>query len=382
MPFPSSKSIKAGDNQNTANASEARLGKLRQRMAQLRLDSLLVSSLPNVHYLTGFTGSSGALLLTAGQTMFFTDSRYELQSHLEVKEAKIQISKGDALLAAARWGSAQPLGRTGFDSGTLTVHQHTRLKELLAASRRKKSAPRLVPALNLVEDLRAVKDAAEIELIRQAVHLGSRCFEETLPLLKSGIREFELAAEIEYRMRLYGGEKQAFETIIAFGDRTALPHARPTGRRLKANEFVLFDLGVILSGYCSDMTRTVYWGKAPAKAKKMYNAVLDAQLASEAVVHAGLSCGDADRAARRVLEKRGYGRYFSHSTGHGLGLEIHENPRVAAKQKTLLEEGMAITIEPGAYIPGVGGVRIEDVVIVRKDHAEVLTQTPKQLLEL
>lgn len=360
----------------------ARLENLRGKMAALRFDSLLVSSLPNVHYLTGFTGSSGAVLLTPTQTVFFTDSRYDLQSHAEVKGATIRIDKGDALLAAARWGAAQPLGRTGFDSGTLTVNQHARVKSILAESRRQKHKARLVPALNVVEDLRVIKDEAEVELLRRAVQLGSRCLEEVLPYVKEGVREFELAAEIEYRMRRYGGEKPAFETIVAFGERTALPHARPTDRPLQANGFVLFDLGVILSGYCSDMTRTVYWGKAPARARKMYKAVLDAQLASEAAVHAGLTCGDADRAARRVLEKQGYGRYFSHSTGHGVGLEIHENPRVAAKQTTVLQEGMAITIEPGAYVPGFGGVRIEDIVIVRKDHAEVLTQTPKQLLEL
>jgi Xaa-Pro aminopeptidase len=359
-----------------------RLAKVRQRMANLRLDSLIVSSLPSIHYLSGFTGSSGSLLITPRQTVFFTDSRYDLQSHAEVKAAKIRISKGDALMAAATWGSTQALGRTGFDSGTVSVHQYNRLKDTLSPKNRKKNSDRLVPALNLVEDLRMVKDAVEIELLRQAVQLGSRCFEETLPLLRDGVREFELAAELEYKMRRYGAEKPAFETIIAFGDRTALPHARPTDKKLKANEFVLFDLGVILSGYCSDMTRTVYWGKAPASAKKMYKAVLEAQLASEAAVHAGLSCGEADRAARRVLEKQGYGKYFSHSTGHGLGLEIHENPRLAAKQKTVLQEGMAITIEPGAYIPGVGGVRIEDVVIVHKDRGEVLTQTAKQFLEL
>lgn len=365
-----------------SDPAAARLANLRQKMRERKLDSLLVSSLSNVRYLTGFTGSSGAVLLTPEQTLFFTDSRYDLQSHAEVRGAKVRIEKGDALLAAARWGTAQTLGRTGFDSGALTVHQHGRLTEILIKGSGKKTKPRLVPVLNLVESLRIIKDAGEVELLRRAVQLGSRCLEETLPLVKTGVREFELAAEIEYRMRLYGGEKPAFESIVAFGERSALPHARPTGRKLQPNEFVLFDLGVILSGYCSDMTRTVFWGKAPAKARMMHKAVLEAQLASEAAVRAGIACGDADRAARRVLEKRGYGRYFSHSTGHGVGLDIHEDPRVAAKQTTVLQEGMAITIEPGAYIPGFGGVRIEDIVIVRKDHAEVLTQTPKQMLEL
>ncbi len=352
-------------------------------MQVARLDSLLVSALPNVQYLTGFTGSSGSLLLTPALASFFTDSRYDLQSHSEVKCAQVIIGKGDAVMAAARWGSAKQLGRVGYDSGALSVDQFGKLREVFAgAGSASKAKTRLVSAAGHVEALRMVKDADEIELIRKAVHLGSRCFEETLLLLKNGVTETELAAEIEYRMRLYGGEKTAFETIIAFGDRTALPHARPTSRRLKPNEFVLFDLGVILSGYCSDMTRTVFWGKAPAKAKAMYKAVLESQLASENSVRAGIDCGTVDRAARRVLEKRGFGRYFTHSTGHGLGIEVHENPRVAAKQSAVLEEGMAITIEPGAYIPGVGGVRIEDVVIVRKNHGEVLTQTAKSLLEL
>jgi Xaa-Pro aminopeptidase len=240
----------------------------------------------------------------------------------------------------------------------------------------------LVPTRGVVEELRVEKDAGEIELIRKAVELGSRALEETLPLLRTGMTELEVAAEIEYRMRRYGGERPSFETIVATGPRAALPHARAGTRRIRPKEFILLDLGVILNGYASDMTRTVFLGKAPPKAARMYRAVLEAVLEAEQAVAAGRPCGAVDKAARRVLRRYGYERYFTHSTGHGLGREVHEPPRIGRGQTTPLPEGAAITVEPGVYLEGYGGVRIEDVVIVRKGSGEVLTPTSKELMEL
>ena len=353
----------------------ARVQKLRKRMDADGVELLLVSSLPNVHYLTGFSGSAGALLITASKARLFTDSRYDLQAHEEVLGADVTIIKGDSLAAAAKSARKARESAAAFESDAVTYATHAKLRELLPKKR-------LVPVSGLVESLRIEKDESEIEQIRKAVDAGSKALMDTLPHLRIGISEMEVAAEIEYRMRLHGAERPAFETIVAFGERTALPHARPGTRQLRGNECILTDLGAILGGYAGDMTRTFFMGKVPRKARDVYSAVLEAQLAGEAAARAGVECAAVDRATRKVLERRGYAQYFTHSTGHGVGREIHELPRIAPKQPLRLPEGAVITIEPGVYIPGVGGVRIEDVVVVRKHGAEVLTQVPKELTVL
>ncbi len=233
-----------------------------------------------------------------------------------------------------------------------------------------------------VEALRMRKDASEIAQMRKAAILVGDVFLAVLPLLKPGVRELEVGAEIEYQMRKRGASGPAFETIVAFGKRGALPHARPTAKRLRKNELVVLDLGVILGHYCSDMTRTVHVGRASARVRTWYQAVLEAQRAAIAAVKNGVSCGTVDAAARQVLAGYHLDKLFVHSTGHGLGLEVHEDPRVAQGQKKLLEPGNVITIEPGIYAEGIGGIRIEDDVVVHADRTEVLTRVPRDLTEL
>jgi Xaa-Pro aminopeptidase len=234
----------------------------------------------------------------------------------------------------------------------------------------------------MVEGLRAIKDSDEIDRVRRAARLASATLTDVLPLLKPGVREFEIAAEIEYRMRSNGAEGPSFKTIVAFGARAALPHARPTAKKLRKNELVVLDLGAILAGYCSDLTRTVYVGKASPRIRKWYDAVRQAQGAAIAATRSGALAGDIDRAARRVLVGMGLEKYFVHSTGHGLGLEVHEDPRLARGQKQPLQAGNVVTIEPGVYVDGVGGIRIEDDVAVHADRTEVLTVAPRDFLEL
>ena len=352
-----------------------RLEKLGKRLEEEGWEALLVTSLPNVHYLTGFSGSAGVLLVTGQRSILFTDPRYDLQAHEEVQGSRVVIVTGESLVAAAKWANRSRFLRLGFESGEVSFQTHKRLRELFPKKR-------LVATVGLVEELRMVKDEGEIEQIRRAVDVASRAFAETVALLRPGIKEIEVAAEIEYRMRLHGAEKPAFETIVAFGARTALPHARPGTRLLQPNECILLDLGAILDGYASDMTRTVFLGKPPRKATRVYQAVLEAQTEAERTVRAGVECSKVDQAARRVLEEYGYAQYFTHGTGHGVGREIHELPRIGKKQHTPLPERAVVTVEPGVYIPGFGGVRIEDVVVVRKDGAEVLTLTPKELTVL
>ena len=352
-----------------------RLTKLRARLEEEHLEALLVTSLPNVHYLTGFSGSAGVLLATMRDAVLFTDPRYDLQAHGQVKDARVVIVNADALTAAAKRANRSRSPKVGFEAAVVSFQTHKRLKELL-------SGKRLVPTAGWIETLRIVKDEGEIEQIRRAVALSSRAFSETVPLLRPGILEMEVAAEIEYRMRRYGAEQPSFETIVAFGPRTALPHARAGARALKPGECILMDLGAILNGYVSDMTRTVFLGRPSRKASRMYQAVLEAQIEAEETVRAGVECAAVDQAARRVLERYGYEQYFTHSTGHGVGREIHELPRIGKKQRTVLPECAVITVEPGVYLPGFGGVRIEDVVVVRKEGPEILTQTPKELTVL
>jgi len=360
---------------NGQSPAAKRLARLRARMEKEKIGSILITTLSNVQYLTGFTGSAGSLLVTAGGSIFFTDSRYDIQAREEVSGSHVEIVKSDSMTAAAKRAGRGRGGRVGFESGTVSFQGHKRLRELAPRAR-------LVPTVGVVEELRVEKDADEIEKIRKAVALGSRALEETLPLLRPGMTELEVAAEIEYRMRRYGGEGPSFETIVATGPRAALPHARATTRRIRPNEFILLDLGVILGGYVSDMTRTVFLGKAPARAVRIYRAVKEAVEEAEQAVQAGRSGEDLDKAARKVLRRYGYEQYFTHSLGHGVGREVHELPRVSRGQKAPLPEGAAITIEPGVYLEGYGGVRIEDIVIVRKGSGDVLTPTSKELMEL
>jgi len=241
----------------------------------------------------------------------------------------------------------------------------------------------LVPvAAPLVEALRLVKDEDELRIMGEAALTGCRLFEHMLGFLKPGLMEIEVAAELEYQARLLGAEGMSFETIVASGPRSALPHGRATTARLPRRGFLTLDFGIIHDGYCSDMTRTVYFGTPRPKERNAYHAVLEAQESAVAAVGAGVSCGDVDEAARSVLRKAGLADAFTHSTGHGVGLEIHEAPRLGAGQTMRLQAGMVVTIEPGVYLPGEFGIRIEDMVAVTRDGGQVLTPAPKALIEL
>lgn len=354
-----------------------RQNELRRRLASSRLDGLLVSHLPNIRYLCGFTGSAGLLLVEEAGSTFFTDVRYDTQAREEVRGAKVIIAR-QALLKALgeRIGARRKKSRRtiGIEAEHLTVAERKRLADLLPSGVRLRNAPALV------EKARMVKDEEELGLIREAVKLGATLFDRALEVLRPGVKECELAAEMEYAARRAGAEEMSFPTIIASGARSALPHGRASGQAIAPGGFVVCDFGVILGGYCSDQTRTVWVGAVPEEARHAYESVREAQEVAIAAVRPGISTGEVDAAARKVLRKAGLGRYFTHSTGHGVGLEIHEAPRVAARQTEVLKPGMVITIEPGVYFPGKWGVRIEDMVAVGEDGCEVLTPTSKDFL--
>ena len=349
---------------------------LRSQISERRLSGLLVMHPPNWYYLAGFTGESGALLLTRRGTTLVTDGRFTTQAKQETSGIRVVIQKASLSAAVGELLKAQGRLRIGFDATQLTVAQ---LRGLKAAAGRK---VQWIAASGLVEGLRARKEPQEIAQMRKAGALASQVVAGVFKLLKPGVRELEIAAEIEYQMRQRGASGPAFETIVAFGERSAYPHARPTARRLRKNELVVLDLGAILGHYCSDITRTVFVGRAPVRIRRWYRAVQEAQAAAVAAARMGTLCGDVDAAARGVLARYKLDSFFVHSTGHGLGLEVHEDPRVARGQKHALVSGNVITIEPGVYVPGVGGIRIEDDVAVHADRNEVLTRVPRDLIEI
>ncbi len=357
---------------------QARQKKLREHLATTRFDALLISHLPNIRYLCGFTGSAGLLLVEEADSVFFTDVRYDTQAHEEVKGAKVVIARKAVLPALGEFlGRRRKRARgwtIGLEAEHFTIADKNRLTEVRPAGVRLKDAP------SVVERARMVKDADELRLIRAAVALGAKLFDRALEVLRPGVKETEVAAEMELAARRGGAEEMSFPTIIASGARSALPHGRASNQPIARGGFVVCDFGVILSGYCSDQTRTVWVGPVSEDARRPYEAVREAQQAAINAVRPGIPVGEVDAAARKVLRKAGLGRYFTHSTGHGVGLEIHESPRVADGQREILQPGMVITIEPGVYFPGKWGVRIEDMVAVTAGGCEVMTPTGKDFL--
>jgi Xaa-Pro aminopeptidase len=355
----------------------ARVRRLQTDLSSSKLDFLLVTHPPNIRYLTGFTGSAAALLVGPSGATLFTDGRYIAQAKQEVANARIAIGNKSPTVAAAEWlvarrKGSRPAGvslriNLGIEPESLSAGARDRLAALLRGKARVRSAP------PLIERARMVKDADEIRLIRKAIELGATLFRVARAKIKPGVSEFEVAAAMEYEARSKGAEGMSFSTIIAAGPRSAVVHGRASEARIPRRGFVVCDFGVILRGYCSDRTRTVHVGQASRDARAFYRAVLEAQLAAINAVRPGVTGAEVDEAARAVLRKSGLAQQFTHSTGHGLGLEIHEAPRLAAGQDQKLASGMVVTIEPGAYVPGKWGVRIEDVVVVTPTGCEVLT---------
>jgi Xaa-Pro aminopeptidase len=349
-----------------------RCKQLASMLAPNKLDALVVTSAPNVRYLSGFTGDNGALLVSAGSTTLFTDPRYEIQAAGETG-CKVIVARGpllERLMAEAR---RKRLRRLGFERDRISYREFQTLDENRAPG------ARLDPVVGAVEQLRCLKDPGEVALIRHSMQIAVRAFEQAAGCVRSGMTEADLAAELDHRMRTGGAEASSFETIVAAGRRSALPHARPSRAPIKEGQLVLIDMGALADGYASDMTRMLHLGEPSRKVRQMYAAVLEAQMAAIEAVRPGVPAATVDRVARRTLRRYGFDKLFVHSTGHGVGLEIHEGPRLGRTSQDTLETGMVVTIEPGVYVAGFGGIRIEDTVVVTSNGAEVLTQLSKQL---
>ena len=358
-----------------------RLARLRTSLAASQLDALLVSALPNVRYLTGFSGSNGIVLVTASDAVLITDFRYATQVKSEVSHA-VRVAIEPSTLWGRLWNELKEMPQVeviAFESAHVTHQDAARFVGEGAEG----AAWRWRPALNLVEVLRESKDATELAQIREAVRIAEFALGRTLPHVRVGMTELAVAGILEHELRSAGSEGFPFETIIATGARSALPHARASRAVIETGDLLLFDFGAVAGGYCSDITRTFVVGRAPdSRQTEIHDIVREANASASVGVRAGMRGRDADAIARQYIERRGYAEAFGHSLGHGIGLEIHESPRLAKSAESPLTPGAVVTIEPGIYLEGWGGVRIEDDVVLTSEGPEVLTSFDRTLIQL
>jgi Xaa-Pro aminopeptidase len=345
-----------------------RIARLRTSMRESELDGLLVSAPGNIFYLSGFRGSAGALLITPDRAALLSDFRYRLQAKEQAPAFQFVEVEHAFFAGVAKAAMERSIRRLGYDAAHLTC---ARLDELSEA------APDLdlAPASRLVEQLRAVKSPSEVDCIRAAAALADRALAHIASLLRPGARERDIALEGEFLMRREGAEAAAFDLIVASGPRSALPHAQTTQRELQPGDLIVVDIGARVDGYCSDMTRTFAVRSASSQAREMYELVYQAQRAAVAALRIGVSCGEVDSAARSIIEQAGYGEAFGHALGHGVGIQAHEAPRLGPGEETKLAPGHVVTVEPGVYRSDFGGVRLEDLLVVRPDGPETLTRS-------
>ncbi len=348
---------------------DERLCRLRRVLEDERLDAVLVADLLNIRYLCGFTGTAGLLVVTADDALFLTDGRYTLQAREETRGCRVEEAR-DLDAAAAAHLDRLAAAFVGLQAASVSAARWTRLQRLLRGAE-------LVDLEAGVDGLRAVKDPGELDALRRAAELAERCLEAVLPLVRPGITEEEVARAFRIEAIRQGADGLAFDPIVAGGPRGALPHARPGPRPLREGDLVVVDFGVRFRGYCSDETVTLAVGEPEPEARRAYEVVLEAQRAALDALAPGVRFADVDRAARRVIEEAGYGDRFGHGTGHGVGLAVHEAPTVNARSRQVAEPGMVVTVEPGVYLPGRFGVRLEDTVVVTGQGCERITGLPK-----
>lgn len=360
---------------------------LRRRLELEGLDAMLVTNMVNIRYLCGFSGSNGYLLVARDTALFVTDGRYATQAAQMVAEAEVEIAANHAAAADLLRGAVRDrrLAQVGYEAGHVTVSSRGRSWEPPPGLDKVMSyfeQAEVEATVGWVEELRQVKDAQEIAAMRAAAEMGDAGFEYILAKVRPGVTERDLALDLEFHLRSLGSEGVSFDPIVAAAERSALPHARPGDREVERGRYVLFDFGCVVDGYCSDMTRTVVVGVADDRHREVYDTVLASQSAGLAAATAGTACGEVDRAARDVIAQAGYPEAFMHGLGHGVGLEIHEAPSLKTGFPEPLAPGHVITVEPGAYFEGWGGVRIEDLAVVTEGSLEVLSQSPRELLVL
>lgn len=351
----------------------SRLEKLRSQFESLHISAFLVTFPPHLRYVSGFSGSNGIGIVTERSAFLLTDGRYKTQVKEEVKGWKVFIANDGLLHEIQRRKLFRSGMRIGFDGNNLPFEQYRQFKRMFPKVK-------FLPQVDVIETIAAVKDADEIKKIQHAVAITDKTFAEILTIIKPGISELDIAAEISYLQRTYGSESDAFETIVASGERSALPHGRASSKKLRRGELVTLDFGCVYQGYHSDLTRTIALGTPKTEAKQIYFVVHDAQQKAIEAAKDGMKTRELDAVARDHIKRNGYGKFFQHSLGHGIGLQIHEPPRISAMSKGILQRGNVVTIEPGIYIPKFGGVRIEDDILITDGSCEVLTTSPKHFI--
>jgi Xaa-Pro aminopeptidase len=352
---------------------EKRIERLRKVMQEQNLRAVLITNAYNRTYVSGFTGSSGYVLITLERAILLTDFRYMTQAPQQAKLFEVVEHKANVMEAVKELLNQQGITQLGFEQGDVSYGDFLSYQAALPGIE-------LLPTAKLVEGIRMVKDDAELEIMQEAADLADQTFSHILSYIKPGVKELDIALEIEMFIRKNGGTSTSFETIVASGERSALPHGKASDRVLQINEFVKLDFGAYYKGYCSDITRTVMLGKPTDKHKEIYDIVLEAQLHCLANLKPGIAGREGDAFARDVIVKHGYGDYFGHGTGHGLGMEVHESPRLSKTEDTILTPGMVVTVEPGIYLPGFGGVRIEDDAVITDTGIKILTNSTKDFL--
>lgn len=342
----------------------------------LKLDAVLVSNENNMRYVSGFKGDTGYLYISEKHHALITDFRYTYQAEAEAEGFEIiTIGSGGYEEAIIEVLNRDNIKRLGFESEDMLYSKYEHMQHALAGYE-------LIPIKDEITSLRRIKTKNELEYIKRAEAIGDKVFTEILTFIKPGMTEIEIAAKIEYLLKIYGGEKLSFPAIVASGINSSMPHAVPSHKKVEVGDFITMDYGCVYEGYCSDMTRTIVVGKANDKQKEIYNIVLEAQLAALDVIKPGLKGKDVDKVARDIIYKAGYEGCFGHGLGHSVGLFIHENPRLSSSEEDIIEAGMIETVEPGIYIRGFGGVRIEDLVLVTENGHENYTHSDKALVEL
>ncbi|MGZ0086303.1 M24 family metallopeptidase [Caldibacillus thermoamylovorans] len=351
-----------------------KLEKLRKLLQEHGIDGLLVTNGYNRRYLTGFTGTAGVALVSCDGAVLITDFRYVEQATKQADGFEVVEHSGPIVKEIAHQVKRLGINRLGFEQENVTYAAHQTYQEAIGAA--------LVPTSSLVEKLRLIKSEAEIKIVKEAAAIADAAFAHILSFIRPGITEIEVANELEFFMRKQGASSSSFDTIVASGYRSALPHGVASEKTIERGELVTLDFGAYYKGYCSDLTRTVAVGDISAELRTIYEVVLEAQRRGMAGLKAGITGKEADALTRDYIREKGYGDYFGHSTGHGIGLEIHEGPTLSFRSDAVLEPGMVVTVEPGIYIPGLGGVRIEDDTVITADGNEALTHSPKELIIL
>lgn len=351
-----------------------KLTNLRRSLEQNKLDGLIITNAYNRRYISGFTGTAGVVLITATKALFITDFRYTEQANEQVIGFDIIEHKQPIIKEIAKQIEQLNLKRVGFEKNDLSFALYEQYKNEVAAD--------LIPTAGLIEELRLVKTPEELEVLKEAAKISDAAFDHILTVIKPGVTEIEISNELEFFMRKKGAQSSSFDIIVASGYRSALPHGVASHKEITSGELVTMDFGALYNGYCSDMTRTVAVGEISGELHNIYHTVLDAHLKGMNGIKAGITAKEADALTRDHINEKGYGQYFGHSTGHGLGLEVHEAPGLSSRSDVTLTEGMVVTVEPGIYVPNVGGCRIEDDIVVTKEGNESLNRSPKQLITL